>query len=78
MATTLPISTQGARTFPAIPEPSPDPAALAACAFALKKAVEILIALTGTFATTSSSSSGASGSTGLTQAQVLARISIGV
>lgn len=80
MADTLELTKQGARSFPAIPEPTPDPNALVATAFALKRAVETLIALVGGLGSVSigGSSTGVTDTGKMTQAQVLARISIGV
>lgn len=83
MASAAALTTQGARPYAAIPEPSPDLQALAACCEALKIDMETLLGLRGdgTFAAVLGSdvtSGGTVDLTGLmTHAKVMSRISLG-
>jgi hypothetical protein len=75
---------QGAPVYPAIPMPDATrPTTMLAAVMACKQCIEIMLGLTGNGAlalasSTSTSSGGGSTTTGLTQAQVLARVSLGV
>lgn len=73
---TLDLQQQGARQFPAIPEPQPDIFALTSCTIAVRKCLEILISLVTT--NVDGTNTDKTQAQGLTQAQVLTRISVGV
>jgi hypothetical protein len=91
----VPLTKQGARDYPSVPEPFQDVNALAASVQALKRGYETLVGYNGRpgaravrleelddvfteLAGDPDDPTGPTGGTGMTEAQVMARVSVGV